>query len=265
MLQKSSVTGVFFLVGIAIGSLNMALATLLASIVGTATAYLFKFNFEDTQKGLYGFSAALVGAAVTLFFEPSIIAWVLVVVGAAIAAIIQYFFIKQNIPVFTLPFVLATWLFYYSASYLYPTLLVAQSPLIPSQNDVYFFFIKGYGQVIFQANIGSGILFLFGVLFNSRIAGIYGLAGALVAGFIAFPFVSNNAIANGLLSYNAVLCAIVFADKDFKNLIWAFISVVLSLAIMLAMQNLNILVLTFPFIAASFLTLSIKNRYTTSI
>ncbi|HRP38656.1 MAG TPA: urea transporter [Chitinophagales bacterium] len=260
MLQENSVTGVFFLVGIAISSLNMALAALLATIVGTATAYLFKYNFEEIQKGLYGFSAALVGVAIVLFFKLTVATWLLVIVGAAIATIIQHFFIKRNITAFTLPFVLVTWLFYYAASFLHPTLLASQFPLIPSENDIYFFYIKGYGQVIFQANIWSGVLFLLGVFFHSRIAAIYGLAGAAIAGLAVLPLASSDAVANGLLSYNAVLCAIVFAGVKFKNCLWAFISVVLSLVIILLLQNLNILALTFPFVAASFLTLKIKNR-----
>jgi len=97
MLQENSITGLLFLVGIFYGSLTMGFAALLATVCGTATAYLLKYDKTEINKGLYGFSAALVGVAVMLFLKPTLWAWAIVVVGSALAAMLQHFFIKRKI------------------------------------------------------------------------------------------------------------------------------------------------------------------------
>ncbi len=110
MLQEDSVTGLLFLIGIFYGSITMGLAALLAAICGTATAYLLKYDKSEITQCLYGFSAALVGVAAMLFLKPLFWTWVVIVIGSALAAILQHFFIKRKIPAFTFPFVLATWI-----------------------------------------------------------------------------------------------------------------------------------------------------------
>lgn len=260
MLQENSITGLFFIVGISLGSLVMGASVLLATIVGTLTAIFFGFGKENTKKGLYGFSAALVGAAIMLFFEPVIISWIFVIVGAMLATIIQHYFIKKNIPVFTLPFVLVTWLIVYTVPMVAPDVLKAQEPLIPDRIDTLLFAVKGYGQVIFQASLWSGILFLIGVFISSWIAGLYGFIAALIAGALSIWFFPEEMIANGLTSYNAILSAIVFAHRNFKYALWALIAVILSVAFFIVMIESNIYALTFPFVAATCLTLLIKAK-----
>lgn len=259
MLQENAVTGILFLAGIFIGSFYMGLAALLAAITGTLTSYLLKYNTKEINSGLYGFSPALVGVAVMLFLKPVFIAWIIIVIGSALAAMLQNFFIKKNIAAFTFPFVIVTWIIYYSVSYIYPGLLSESNPLVPSEIDKYLFAVKGFGQVIFQANIFSGALFVIGVFFHSRIAGLYGILGAIIAAILAFYFTTADSIANGIISYNAVLCAIALAGKELKNILWAFIATAFSVILLLLMMKFNILALTFPFVLGTYLTLLIKN------
>lgn len=70
MLQENSITGLLFLIGIFYGSPIMGFSALLATICGTSIAYLLKYDKTEINKGLYGFSAALVGVAVMLFLKP---------------------------------------------------------------------------------------------------------------------------------------------------------------------------------------------------
>lgn len=70
MLQDNPVTGMVFLAGICFGSVSMGVAALLAALTGTLTAIVLKFPSENINKGLYGFSAALTGVALILFFNP---------------------------------------------------------------------------------------------------------------------------------------------------------------------------------------------------
>ena len=76
-----------------------------------------KLNYDKSQinAGLYGFSAALVGVALTFIFQATILIWVLIILGGALAGIIQHFFIQKKSRY--LPFHLLSlpgyWYFYY--------------------------------------------------------------------------------------------------------------------------------------------------------
>lgn len=258
MLQENIYTCMLFLLGIFFGSTYMGLGAILATSTATVTAHLFKYEKDNIEKGLYGFSPALVGVAVMLFFKPVLLSWIIIMLGSVMAVVIQHFFFKRKIPVFTLPFVLVTWFFIYLAIYVYPSILNDKTLFTSSQIENYLFAVKGFGQVIFQVGIWSGGLFILGVFIHSPIAGIYGLTGALLAGILAYPFVPTETIANGLISYNAVLCAIVFAGKDYKNFFSAMLSVVFSVIFTVLMMKFNIIALTFPFVLGACLTLLLK-------
>ena len=113
MLQENALCGFLFLAGIFYGSLTMGIAALLAVVCGTATAILLKYDKSEINRGLYGFSAALVGVGVIVFFKPLFICWILIVIGAIAATLLQHFFIKRNITAFTFPFVLVIWIMLY--------------------------------------------------------------------------------------------------------------------------------------------------------
>jgi urea transporter len=259
MLQENAITGLFFLIGIFYGSIFMGIGAILSVLCGTMTAKLLKYNEAEIQQGLYGFSAALVGVALPFYFEPALVVWIAVILGSALAAIIQHFFIVKNIPVYTLPFILITWLFLYLFHQLYPVpvsaLLVTEA--IEGYNFVAAF--KGFGQVIFQGSLFAGIAFLIGVFINSPISCLYALAasaiGALIASLCAVPI---QTIEMGLFGYNAVLCAIVFAgDKKIDGL-WVLIATALAVGIALLMSANSLTQLTFPFVGATWITLAIK-------
>jgi urea transporter len=259
MLQENAITGLFFLIGIFYSSIFMGIGAILSVLCGTMTAKLLKYNEAEIQQGLYGFSAALVGVALPFYFEPALVVWIAVILGSALATIIQHFFIVKKTPVYTLPFILVTWLFLYLFHQLYPVqvsaLLVAET--IEGYNFAAAF--KGFGQVIFQGSLFAGIAFLIGVFINSPISGLYALAasaiGALIASLCAVP---TETIEMGLFGYNAVLCAIVFAgDKKIDGL-WVLIATALAVGIALLMSANSLTQLTFPFVGATWITLVIK-------
>lgn len=260
MLQENPITGLLFLIGIFFGSFVMGAAALLATVCGTATAFLLKYDRLEIEKGLYGFSAALVGVGILLFLKPVILSWLFVVVGASLATVIQHFFIKRKIAVFTLPFVLVTWaVILFSRTYLVGIMSAPLLSTAVSTIDYFTFAFKGYGQVIFQDNLVAGVLFFIAVFISSPISALYGLAAAVLSAIIAFALSMPIAdIAIGLFSYNAVLCAIVFAGTQIKDGILVLISVLLSLVVSLAMAQFNLIPLTFPFVLASFITLYFK-------
>ncbi|HWZ35500.1 MAG TPA: urea transporter [Mucilaginibacter sp.] len=259
MLQNNPWTGLFFLAGICCGSFIMGLAAVIAVTTGTFTAVLLNYDKDEIDKGLYGFSAVLVGVALICFFQPTIIVWIAILAGSVLAAVIQHLFIAKKIPAFTFPFILVTWL-YLVIVHCYPTLFRLQPAAINTYTNNYLaLFFHGFGQVIFQDNIWAGILFIIGVFINRPIAVIFAIAGIALSSVIAYQLKEPvNDIYLGLLSYNAVLCAIAFTGNKVRDFLMALIAVVLSVFIMVQMRHLNLSALTFPFVLATWLTLVIR-------
>lgn len=259
MLQQSAYTGLFFLIGIFCGSITMGLGALLAVSVGTITAYLLQYDKEQIANGIYGFSATLVGVALTFYFEATLIVWIAIVVGAVLAAVLQHWFSEKKIPVFTFPFILVTWGIIYLLKYVYP---VEPSLFITAPAEInqdFAFAFRGYGQVIFQGSTLAGILFFIGVFVNSPLHALYGFFGAVIAGFISEIYgAPMELVATGLLSYNAVLCAIVFVGDKINDGIWVIIAIILSLVVSFAMSAYQMVPLTFPFVAGTWGVLIIK-------
>ncbi len=261
MLQENRITGILFLVGISYGSVSMGIAALAATLIATLTAHYLKYDLSKINQGLYGFSAALVGVAMMLFIKPLLLTTFFVVVGAVLAPVLQHFFIKRNIPAFTFPFVLITWLVYYFTQISFPECinhtLATETEYIPILNYI----LNGFGQVILQGNWVSGFLFFVAVLLSSYWAAIF---GAVAACFSAFLFVlmsaSHDSLQMGLFSFNAVLCAITFSGKNLRAFLWSFLAVFLSVLIEWVFWKWQILPLTFPFVAASFITTKIKHK-----
>ncbi|MFN8235466.1 MAG: urea transporter [Bacteroidia bacterium] len=261
MLQENALCGFLFLAGIFYGSVTMGIAALLAVVCGTATAMLLKYDESEINKGLYGFSAALVGVGVIVFFKPLFICWILIVIGAIAATLLQHFFIKRNVTAFTFPFVLVIWIMLYFISKYLANIQAETALSAINTTDHFAFAFNGYGQVIFQGNFVSGLIFFVAVFISSPIAALYGLAGALLASIVSAYFsVPTENIYLGLFGYNAVLCAIVFAGDHIKDGIWVITSVILSIAISLFMYHNNMIQLTFPFVLASWITLFIKSK-----
>ena len=266
MLQENAVTGLLFLIGIFYGSFIMGAAALLAVVCGTTTALLLKYEKSEIDKGLYGFSAALVGVAAILFLKHVLISWIIIIIGSALATVLQHLFIKRKIPAFTLPFVLVTWIILLFANNYFAGIISELPVATASTNNNFTFVFKGYGQVIFQDSLVSGMLFFLAVFIGSPISALYGLAGAMLSAVIAFNLSAPASdISLGLFSYNAVLCAIVFAGNQIKDGFLVLIAVLLSLAISFLMLKFNIIQLTFPFVLASCITLLFRKYLGKSI
>lgn len=266
MLQESAYTGLLFLVGIFYGSLHMGLAALLAVFVGTITAKLLGFNETETAQGIYGFSPALVGVALLFYFESNLFVWLAVIIGSVLAAVIQHWFSVKKIPVFTFPFILVTWILIYI---LKNNIGVSASEYLNSDavlSQDFAFAVRGYGQVIFQGSAFAGAAFFIGVFVSSPIRALYGLVAALIAGILAALYhAPTDSIMSGLFSYNAVLCAIVFAGNKAIDGVWTFVAVALSLVVSFVMNAYNFIPLTFPFVVGTWVVLvlqkSIKRFY----
>lgn len=107
MLGANALTGVLFLVGIAISNPWHAAMALLGSLVGTATAVYHGDPDAPLSVGLYGYNAALAAMALYLH-RPSLTAPLL---AALVSTPLTEFFPKSlGVPALTAPFVAAAWI-----------------------------------------------------------------------------------------------------------------------------------------------------------
>lgn len=103
------------------------------------------------------------------------------------------------------------------------------------------------GQVMFQANVLTGLFFFLAIAWESRRKALYALLGALIP-MLAIPFVPETVWREGLLGYNAVLCAIYWAGTTERRLLYAVVSVVLSVGVELLALYAGLIPLTAPFV-----------------
>lgn len=273
MLQENRWTGLLFLIGLLIGSWQYAVAAISAAAAGTIAAKLLKYNQQEIEAGLYGFSPALVGVALLFLFDDIFLIWMLVIVGGALAAMIQHFFIVKKIPVYTFPFILVAWAFIFfirQFTEIQPSELL-QIKFIPSQYDSFLAPTNGFGEVIFQTSALSGIIFFIAVFISNPVAALYSLTASLLGAILSLmngqPVEQINL---GLFGFNAVLTAIVFAGTKKIDGLWVLVGVVITIVIHNLLINYHILdivggVLTFPFVAGTWVTLLIQKLFVNKI
>lgn len=266
MLQENRWTGLLFIIGLFIGSWQYAAAAILAAAAGTAAAKLLKYNQQEIDAGLYGFSPALVGVVLVFLFDDVLIIWFLVIAGGILAAMIQHFFITKKIPAYTFPFILVAWAFIFLIRQYteIPPSELLQIKFEPKQLDVFLAPTNGFGEVIFQASVLSGVIFFIAVFINSPVAALYGLAASLLGAVLSVvngqPLEQINL---GLFGFNAVLTAIVFAGTKKTDGLWVLSGAIITIVIHNLLIDHHILdvvggVLTFPFVAGTWITLLIQ-------
>lgn len=271
MLQENRWTGLFFLTGLFMGSWQGGVAALLAATTGTITAALLKYPRKETEAGIYGFSAALVGVGLAFLFKATALIWVLISVGSVLATILQHFFVRRAIPVFTLPFILVTWIMVFLLRR-YTDIPASHLFLKTFEPTDYHYFVaitNGFGEVIFQEGLWAGVLFFLGVYVHNPIAALYGLAASLLGA--ALSFLNGQALEQvqmGLFGFNTVLTALVFAGPRKSDGLWVLMGTLITIAIHNAMVSVHFLttaggVFTFPFVVGTWLTLLLQKGLAT--
>jgi urea transporter len=255
MLQNNPYTGLLFLVGIAIGSMPVAIGAIVGVISGTTAAFIFKCNRQEITNGLYGFNGSLVGMAMFFFLQPQPVTLLLAVGGSAMSSLVMKGFLRSNVPAFTAPFILVTWVLLYFAQ----TLAVANHASSMSQS---WGILEGLGQVMFQDNTLSGLFILLGLSINSRKEALWAFSASAAAMLIALAVgYSQEKISAGLFGYNAALCAIALANK---NPIYPIAATVGTVFLTSACGQIGITALTAPFVIATWIALVIKSKLPTT-
>lgn len=262
MFQNNALSGLLMLIGIFLNSWQMGILALSGNIISTLTAHFSGYGRDDIKNGLYGFNGTLVGIAVGVFMELSLGSLLLMVVAACISTwIARLLNLQGSLPGFTAPFILSVWMLLGFCSWIMPDILLVSDTVTDATQGINYFqtFSFGIGQVMFQGNIWTGLLFLIGILINSRTAAFYTVIGALFPIPLAILLgIDAETLNMGLMGYNGVLCAIALGDRTLKSLVWDSCSVLLSTLLQIIGMNLEITTLTAPFVVSVWIIMGIQ-------
>ncbi len=259
MFQDSAITGLFFLLGIAVASPITALGGGAGAVIGTLCALLFRFERKDIEDGIYGFNASLVGIAILFRFQPSLSAMGLILIGSIAATLLTYLMrTRIPFPTYTAPFIVVTWVIFFIAHQVH-TAAVAAAPNPENFAETNFAFavLTGISEVMFQANTLTGILFLVGILLCSPKMAGWAVVGSLV-GLIAgvSEHVPRNALEEGLYGYNGALAAMGMALYR-PSLLLPIVAASLSAPITDRFPQLGLAALTAPFVISCWIAIAL--------
>jgi urea transporter len=139
------------------------------------------------------------------------------------------------------------------------TTLAQTSPAVASVDAL----LRGTGQVMFQNNPLTGLLFLLGIFVNSVKLGGAGLLGLAVSTLTAYLLGADRAlIRNGLFGFNGILVGIglaFFLQFDLLLAVYILLGAAVSSVVMMALANLlsvwDMPALTAPFVLTAWLLL----------
>lgn len=279
MLQNNSYAGLLFLLGIAWNAPLFALASVLGTVVSTATAQWLAVDRTQLRDGLFGFNGALVAIALLVFLQPTALTWACVVFAAAGSTIVTAALMGPlkvwRVPALTAPFVLTSWCFFLATARLgrlEPTGLLPAAVLpkaaavegVVNLATVVDGVFNGVAQVFFQDNVVTGALFALGLFVSSRRAGVVALLGSLVGLLVAWGLgAAETAIHAGVFGFNSVLVAIALGSVFFAPsrpvMIYALLATiataVVAAAVAAAVQPVGLPGLTLPFVLVTWLFL----------
>lgn len=254
---------------------SMALAGLLSVCVANGAAWLLRFNRDAIRSGYYGYNALLVGLALSYFYTINGSLLVLFVVGSLLSLFLTIGLTSVmsaylHVPIFSLPFVIATPLLYAAAvtaaglspdsksmAVLLPWLSLDQTPLVEG-------FLRSLGSILFLPHLGAGLLLLAGLVVVSRILSFCAVLG-YVTGLAVCAMIGAelSAMTVGMTGFNAMLTAMVLGgflvipspSAYGLAVMGAALCTVTGLALEGLLAKVNLTALTIPFIMTTLVVL----------
>ena len=277
MFQESALTGALFVLGIALSIPVLAAGIVVGAAIGTAVAWFAKFDKGEVLAGIHGFNPALVGIGTLFFFEPGVGSISLLVVGSVLATFLTRL-VRTHVPfpTYTAPFIVVTWGVFFLGPVIGAVPIGGDYPtLVP--NPPFGAFVEavahGVGQVMFQASIWTGVLFVVGIAVNDRPHAIWVVVGSVVGMLVAnyhvaagmqaidpeklIPRSQADTVTLGLFGYNPTLVAVaLFLNR--RSLVAPLVGVFLSVPLTELVPRLGLPALTAPFVLAAWIVLGLE-------
>jgi urea transporter len=216
MFQENALTGLLFLVGIAAAAgeedpkfaILMAFGGLIGTVLGTVTAWLAGYDRDQVLAGIYGFNGTLVGIAMFFYFQPTVMAIVLMLLGCAASAVVTWAMRKYlPFPTYTFPFIVTTWVLLGIGTLM--GLPRVELPPPPGNFNIVTAFTEGLGEVMFQASMVTSIAFLAGLAVNNWRHAVLALLGSILGTLVGIYHQDpTGPVTIGIYGYNAALAAI---------------------------------------------------------
>jgi urea transporter len=261
MLQPSVFVGAAFIIGAFVNSWQLALFGLAGCCAGVVIAMSGQFPADERADGLYGFNGGLVGLGLGYFYGFSWQILLLVVIGGMASSLVMHWMLRRDFRPLTFPFVVTAWsviILLSLTSWVAPV-----SSELPGSERVELLeaVSRGYGQVLFQESVITGLIFVAAIAVRNWVEGLYatlgtafGLLCAYVAGLPA------DDISLGLFGYNGVLCGILFAGRTIRDFVSAIAAIALSVVVVRIFHVVGAYALTFPFVLSSWMVLWMRGR-----
>jgi urea transporter len=274
--QENAVSGLLFVVGIALSSPLMAIGALIGSAIGSGVAWVMKWDRGELEGGIFGFNATLVGIASFFFFQPGLVMFGLMIAGCVVATLLTRFMrVGLPFPTYTTPFIVTTWLLFYLGNSMGAVANPGGAPLVPNIATGYYVesATHGIGQVMFQSSLWTGLFFLAGLAISDRKHALLVFVGSIVGLLVSkyhFTFGGDavdperlversgyDLIQLGLYGYNATLAPVALYLAK-RSWIPAVLGMFLTVPLTDLVPLFGLPALTAPFVLATWLVLAVS-------
>lgn len=277
LLIDKAWSGLLILIGLFFASVEVGVIALVASCLGTATAYLIGADRDKIKHGLYGFSSVLTGIASLLFLEGDS-KYIAALVGAVLAVFFTVAFhsigAHSNLPALTFPFIAVTWciiLASYAMSHIHlsdATAVTAIHEMTNNQQSVDIFgaLFKDFGEIFLQNSYICSLFIFAAIAISGWRNTIMASAGVVISIVVVYICGLNlHDLEMGLYSYNTILTMIAMGSAFHKNIRGSYVyvtlagilTVLLTPVIAIILEPFGLPALTMPFVATTWLFLMI--------
>ena len=258
---NSPISGFLMLAGVFASDALVGAFCVFGVCLATWFARILNLDKNLLASGIWGYNGALVGCAFAAFTLPpvynsgasaslpvalsaaigvTVMSPVSVLITSALASLC----VPKGVTPLTLPFQLATWLYFLAASSsahveipfaLSPTLLInasvpdAAMPFLAQGYDasnIVKAVFRGIAQTFLVSEWYSGVLMMLGIAACSPISSAWCVLGALLGTFTAMALgIDVTAVDAGLYGYNACLCGMALAGFFFVHRGWKIVFV----------------------------------------
>ncbi|MEB6245800.1 urea transporter [Staphylococcus xylosus] len=119
-LLKSIMAGLLILIGIFIASRKAGLFAIVANLIGFTAVLVLGANHDQINDGLFGYNVILTVLALGVAFRTRIQRYVSIVLGILLTVVLHAgmttLLTSFGLPVFTLPFIIATWIMLFAGN-----------------------------------------------------------------------------------------------------------------------------------------------------